>query len=139
MDFKPRNLHPGRWAAARGGGQGFSFEKFERLSSHPDFRRIDLLATGRNPLLNEPLVRVYKPASRIDLILLADFSLSLACGFSESKVFQTAKLATLFGYTAFRWGDRFGSLARFSNGWERTWGGSINPDRRRGGEGYQVY
>ncbi len=111
VDFKIRNVHHGKWPAAGRGGGGFSFEKFDLLSNHPDFRRIDLLATGRNPILNEPLVRIFQPMTRIDVFLLADFSLSLACGFSESKIFQIAKLSTLFGYTAFRFGDRFGFLA----------------------------
>jgi uncharacterized protein (DUF58 family) len=111
VDFKVRNLHPGKWPASGRKGEGFSFEKFERLSNYPDFRRIDFLATSRNPLLNEPLVRVSKPLARIDVIMMADLSLSLSCGFSEPKLFQVAKLATLFGHTAFRFGDRFGFIA----------------------------
>lgn len=110
IEFKVKNLHPGRWPAARGSGEGYSFEKFERLSNRPDLRRIDLLATRRNPLMNEPLVRMFKQTSRIDVIMLADLSPSLLCGFSEPKLIQVAKLATLFGYTAFRFGDRFGFI-----------------------------
>jgi uncharacterized protein (DUF58 family) len=111
VDFKVRNLHPGKWPALGRKGEGFSFEKFERLSNYPDFRRIDFPATSRNPLLNEPLVRVSKPVARIDVIMMADLSLSLSSGFSEPKLFQIAKLATIFGHTAFRFGDRFGFVA----------------------------
>lgn len=110
IDFRIRNLHPGKWPASGRYSSGFSFEKFERLSNHPDFRKIDFLATSRNPLLQEPLVRVFKSASRVDLIMLADLSLSLSCWFSESKLFQIAKLSTIFGYSAFRFGDRFGFI-----------------------------
>lgn len=110
VDFKSRNLHPGRWPATGIAGDGYSFEKFESLSGHPDFRRIDFLATARNPLISEPLIRRFKRTGLIDVIMLADLSPSISCGFSEPKLFQVAKLAVLFGYTAFRFGDRFGFL-----------------------------
>ncbi len=108
VEFRPRNLHPGKWVSGGGPGSGRSFEKFEPLSSFPDFRRIDMMATGRSPLAKEPLVRLSKPTVRADIIMVADLSLSISCGFEESKIVQIAKLATLFGYTAFRLGDRFG-------------------------------
>ncbi|PKN65990.1 MAG: hypothetical protein CVU57_07325 [Deltaproteobacteria bacterium HGW-Deltaproteobacteria-15] len=111
VDFKVKSLHPGKWPSMGRQGGGYSFDRFERLSNFPDFRKIDFLATSRNPLANEPLVRVNKPVARIDLVMLADLSLSLSCGFSEPKLFQIAKLATLFGHTAYRFGDRFGFIA----------------------------
>jgi uncharacterized protein (DUF58 family) len=110
VDFRVRNLHPGKWPALGRQGRGYSFERFERFSNFPDFRRIDFLATNRNPFINEPLVRIYKPEARIDVVMMADLSISLSCGFSEPKLFQLAKLATLFGYTAYRFGDRFGFI-----------------------------
>jgi uncharacterized protein (DUF58 family) len=110
IQFNIRNLYPGKWRSRGGSGAGRSFEKFESLSSHPDFRRIDMMATGRNPLAKEPLVRLFKPTARTDVIMVADLSLSISCGLQESKIAQIAKLATLFGYTAFRLGDRFGFI-----------------------------
>ncbi len=107
---RTRNIHPGKWRTVGRAGGGYSFLKFDRLSNHPDFRRVDFMATARNAVSDEPLVRISKPTAKIDVILVADLSLSMGCGFSESKVFQTAKLAVLFGYTAFRVGDRFGFL-----------------------------
>ena len=132
--FKSRNLHPGRWPTVGRTGGGYSFEKFERLSSHPDFRRIDFLATARNPLAEEPLVRVSKPSAKLDLILVADLSLSISCGFSESKIVQIAKLAVLFGYTAFRMGDRFGFIG-FDN---RVIEGLFYPPSRRPNVGLEI-
>lgn len=110
VPFHIWNVHPGRWQARGGAGGGASFEKFQSLSNHPDFRRIDMVATARNPLAREPLVRLFKPTARVDVVMLADLSLSITCGFEESKIVQIAKLATLFGYTAFRFGDRFGFI-----------------------------
>lgn len=110
VDLKSKHLRPGRWKAAGRLGDGFSFEKFVLLSNYPDFRKIDVLATTRSPLANEPLVRVSRTTSSIDVLLMADLSLSLDCGFSESKLFQIAKLSTLLGFTAFKYGDRFGFL-----------------------------
>lgn len=109
-DLKVKHLRPGRWNVGGRTGDGFSFEKFNLLSNHPDFRKIDVLATSRYPLASEPLVRISKTTSAMDVILMADLSLSLNCGFSESKLFQIAKLSTLLGFTAFRFGDRFGFL-----------------------------
>ena len=110
VDLRPRHLRAGIWKAAVRTGGGFSFEKFNLLSNYPDFRKIDLLATSRYPLSKEPLVRISKATSGMDVILMADLSLSLDCGFSESKLFQIAKLSTLLGFTACRLGDRFGFL-----------------------------
>lgn len=110
VDFKVRGLHPGKWDSVGKAGGGYSFQRYERLSNHPDFRRIDFLATSRNPFVDEPLVRVSKPASRVDVIMIADLSISLSYGFSEPKIHQVAKLATLIGNTAVRFGDRFGFI-----------------------------
>ena len=110
VDFRLRGLHPGKWTSMGKPGGGYSFQKYERLSNHPDFRRIDFLATSRIPMIHEPLVRVSKPASRIDVIMIADLSLSILYGFSEPKIYQVAKLATLIGNTAIRFGDRFGFI-----------------------------
>lgn len=110
VDLKPGHLRAGRWKASGRTGDGYSFDKFNLFSNHPDFRKIDVLATSRYPFANEPLVRISKTTSSMDVILLADLSLSLDCGFSESKLFQIAKLSTLLGFTAFRFGDRLGFL-----------------------------
>lgn len=110
IDFKVNHLHPGKWPSTCGNRGGFSIERFEPLSNYPDFRRIDLLATKRNPLMNEPMVRLFDAIARVDVIMLADLSPSLLCGVSEPKLFQVAKLAALFGFTAFSMGDRFGFL-----------------------------
>jgi uncharacterized protein (DUF58 family) len=110
VDFKVRSIRPGKWSSRGRYGGGYSFEKFETLSNHADFRRIDFLARARNPFVKEPLVRVSRPTVSIDVIMLADLSLSLVCGFSESKLFQIAKLSTMLGYTAAKRGDRFGFL-----------------------------
>jgi len=134
VDFKVKNLHPGKWPSLGRQGGGYSFDRFERLSNFPDFRRIDFLATRRNPMANEPLVRVNKPVARIDLIMMADLSLSLSCGFSEPKLFQIAKLATLFGHTAYRFGDRFGFIA-FDNKLLRQF---YYPPVRSAGIGLQI-
>ncbi len=110
VDFKVRSLRPGKWSLTGRYGGGYSFERFDRLSNHADFRKIDFLASARNPLAGEPVVRVFKETASIDVIMLADLSLSLQYGFSEPKLFQIAKLSTMLAYTAARRGDRFGFL-----------------------------
>lgn len=107
IDFKPRTRRPGKWQSADITGSGFSFKKFGFLSDYPDFRRIDLLATARNFLRQEPSVRILEQTAAIEVVMLADLSLSAAFNFLEPKTWQIAKLATLFGYTAYRYGDHF--------------------------------
>jgi len=110
IDFKAENLRHGKWpATGKFSGSGFLFGGYGNFFSHPDPRRIDFLATLKSPVF-EPLVRIFKPLANIDVIMVADFSLSMRFGLPMSKIWQIAKLATLFGFTAYRFGDRFGFI-----------------------------
>lgn len=106
LEFLPESSqsgrHPSKLVAS-----GFDFEDLVDFLTHPDPRRVDLIASARSPGLL-PLVKIFRETVGIKVIMLADLSRSIAFGSREPKTWLIAKLAVLFAYTAYRFGDRFG-------------------------------
>ncbi len=106
IDFSPAGGESGKWLSKEK-GTGLDFEEIVSFLAFPVIQQIDLLSTLRS-LSPIPLVKIYKEVGRINLVILADVSHSMVFGSAEPKTWVMAKLSTLFGYTAYRYGDKFG-------------------------------
>ncbi len=106
LDFSPSGDETGRWLSKEKGA-GLDFEELVSFLACPQSQQIDLLATMRT-LSPIPLVRIYRETGRINVIMLADMSRSMSFGSQEPKTWLMAKLTTMLGYTAYRFGDKFG-------------------------------
>lgn len=106
LEFWPLGEETGRWLSKEKGA-GLDFEEIVNFLVFPVSQQIDLLTTLRS-LSPVPLVKIFRETGRINLIIMADVSRSMIFGSVEPKIWILAKLATLFGYTAYRLGDKFG-------------------------------
>lgn len=106
LEFSPSGDETGRWLSKEKGA-GLDFDELVSFLAYPVSQQIDLLATLRT-LSPMPLVKIYRETGRVNVIMLADMSRSMSFGSREPKTWLMAKLATLFGYTAYRFGDKFG-------------------------------
>lgn len=106
LEFSPSGDETGRWLSKET-GVGLDFEELISFLAYPQSQQIDILTTLRT-LSPIPLVRIYRETGRVNVIMLADMSRSMFFGSQEPKTWLIAKLATLFGYTTYRLGDKFG-------------------------------
>jgi uncharacterized protein (DUF58 family) len=91
-------------------GSGLEFAHHAPLLNSPDPRRLDLHATLRNPF-GEPIVRVYRQRSAINVQVLADFSASMAYVGVQNKFEVLTQFSVAAAYSATRSGDAFGFSA----------------------------
>jgi uncharacterized protein (DUF58 family) len=105
-----RGAWPGRHRSASGEG-GFEFRSHVPLADAPDARRLDLLASLREPL-GRWLVRRNSQRLAVPVVMLADLSASMAhapAGRPElGKLQVLADMAQSLAWSAWKSGDSFG-------------------------------
>lgn len=106
VDFYPISGSSGHWPSKES-GSGLDFDDLVSFLAHPISNQIDYLATYRT-LSPIPLVRIFRETSRVNVVMIGDLSRSMIFGSREPKTWLLAKLAVLFNYTAYRFGDKFG-------------------------------
>jgi len=105
-----RGAWPGRHRSASGEG-GFEFRSHVPLADAPDARRLDLLASLREPL-GRWLVRRNSQRLAVPVVMLADLSASMAHAppgrpdLAKSQVL--AEMAQCLAWSAWKSGDSFG-------------------------------
>jgi hypothetical protein len=82
---------------SRRGESGLAFRGHASLLAARDPRRLDLMASLRNPL-GEWVVRVYEQPMSIPVILLADLSGSMGCGERTRNLGVLADFAESLAY-----------------------------------------
>jgi hypothetical protein len=109
MPLRARGQRPG---AHRGTalGSGQEFIAHANLFDRPDPRRLDLLASLRDPA-QRWLVRMTRQRASIPVYLVADVSVSMTFGSTVSKLERLAVFARALGDSTFRMGDALGLLA----------------------------
>ncbi|MGH8751708.1 MAG: DUF58 domain-containing protein, partial [Burkholderiales bacterium] len=108
ISWRARGAHPGHHRGMQSGGAS-EFRGHAPLLAHPDPRRLDLLASLRDPF-SEWRVRVYSQKSSIPVYLIADVSASMGFGGVKRKLDVLADFTAALGYSAYRTGDRFGFI-----------------------------
>lgn len=103
-----RGQMPGAHRSHSGEG-GFEFRGHARLIDAPDPRRLDLLATLRDPF-GDWRVRINSQRKAISVVVLADLSASMAFQGRHARPAVLADLVTSLGFSAWRNGDRFGFI-----------------------------
>ena len=109
IPWRAKGYRPGHHKGIQGGG-GMDFRGHAPLLAMPDPRRLDVLASLRDPF-EEWKVRVYSQRSSMPVYLLADVSASMAFRGRQRKLDVLADFALSLGYSAYRTGDPFGCLA----------------------------
>ena len=105
LDRRTRGIHPGMHPGTESGG-GLEPLRHETLLDGRDPRRLDLLASLRDPL-RRLLVRRYRQRASIRVCVLADLSASLGFRGRGDRVAILAGLVSALGYSAGRAGDAF--------------------------------
>lgn len=91
---------------SRGGATGFEFRGHAPLVDSPDARRLDLLASLRDPF-GQWQVRLHAERKAVTLAVVADLSASMAFEGAQRKIDVLADLCESLAWSAFRHGDRF--------------------------------
>ena len=104
LDRRVGGIHPGMHAGTESGG-GLEPLRHETLLEGRDPRRLDLLASLRDPL-RRLLVREYRQRASIRVCVLADLSASHGPG-SGGSICHPERLVSVLGYSAGRAGDAF--------------------------------
>ncbi|MBS7538864.1 hypothetical protein KHC27_07940 [Ancylobacter lacus] len=107
MRWRPRGVHPGGHAGAGEGGEG-AFRRHAELLRSPDPRRLDVLASLRDPF-GGLHVRQFSPRRAITVAALVDTSGSM--GFNATLPGPAAELCALLADAAQAMGDSFALLA----------------------------
>jgi uncharacterized protein (DUF58 family) len=101
-----RGQMPGAHRSSSGDG-GFEFRGHAALHDAPDPRRLDLLATLRDPF-GDWRVRLYSQRKAVPVVVVADLSASMAFRGQQARPEVLAALVESLAYSAWRNGDRFG-------------------------------
>jgi len=105
LDRRVGGIHPGMHAGTESGG-GLEPLRHETLLEGRDPRRLDLLASLRDPL-RRLLVREYRQRASIRVCVLADLSASLGVRGRGDRIATLNGLVSVLGYSAGRAGDAF--------------------------------
>ena len=108
IDWRTGGQHPGRHRSWHTGA-GLDFRGHAPLLGAEDARRIDLLASFKDPF-GRWLVRTYRQRSAISLYVLADLSASMRGLHRTAKWDALADLTESAAESAFRSGDAFGFI-----------------------------
>lgn len=108
ISWRARGYRPGHHKGRQGGG-GAEFRGHAPLLSFPDPRRLDVLASLRDPF-EEWKVRLYSQRTSVPVYLLADVSASMVFRGERRKLDVLADLAGSTAYSAYRTGDPFGCI-----------------------------
>jgi uncharacterized protein (DUF58 family) len=106
--WRARGYRPGHHRGQQGGG-GLDFRGHAPLLDLPDPRRLDVLASLRDPFETWQ-VRRYSQRTGVPVYLLADVSASMAFQGRRRKLDVLADFALSLGYSAYRTGDPFGCV-----------------------------
>jgi uncharacterized protein (DUF58 family) len=109
IPWRARGQRPGHHRGEQGGG-GLDFRGHAPLLDLPDPRRLDVLASLRDPFETWK-VRRYSQRTSVPVWLLADVSASMSFRGSARKLDVLADFAVSLGYSAYRTGDPFGCMA----------------------------
>lgn len=109
IGWRTRGARPGHHRGEQGGG-GLDFRGHAPLLDLPDPRRLDVLASLRDPFENWK-VRRYSQRTSVPVWLLADVSASMSFGGHARKLDVLADFALSLAYSAYRTGDPFGCIA----------------------------
>ena len=107
--WRAHGYRPGHHRGQQGGG-GLDFRGHAPLLDMPDPRRLDVLASLRDPFETWK-VRLYSQRTSVPVYLLADVSASMAFRGHRRKLDVLADFALSLGYSAYRTGDPFGCIA----------------------------
>lgn len=107
--WRARGYRPGHHRGQQGGG-GLDFLGHAPLLDLPDPRRLDVLASLRDPFETWK-VRRYSQRTSVPVYLLADVSASMSFRGRTRKLDVLADFAVSLGYSAYRTGDPFGCIA----------------------------
>lgn len=118
---------PGAHRSSRGDA-GLEFRGHARLVDHPDARRLDLLASLRDPF-GQWQVRLQAQRRALPVVVLADLSASMGFGEGGGKLGVLADLIDSLGASAWRTGDRFGFVGADAVLRDEWW---LPPTRLRG-------
>jgi hypothetical protein len=99
---------PGHHKSPHAGG-GLEFRGHTPLLGAPDARRIDLLASLKDPF-EQWMVRTYRQRSSIALYVLSDLSASMGARSVPRKLDSVADFIESAAYSAYRTGDAFGFI-----------------------------
>jgi len=105
LGARARGLHPGSHRSG-GGGPGFEFRTHLPLADAPDARRLDLLASLRDPF-GGWFVRRFDERKAITVAAVADLSASMGFEAGERRLDVLADFVACLGVSAWRAGDRF--------------------------------
>ncbi len=110
--YRPRGRFAGGYIGAHpsaaAGGTGV-FRDAVPFSRCPDARRVDLLATVRDPF-GETYVRRFEQRMAVDVYALVDLSASMRYRGVVSRLALASQLFVALAYSATRIGDRFGLI-----------------------------
>lgn len=110
--YRPRGRFAGGYIGAHpsaaAGGTGV-FRDAVPFSRCPDARRVDLLATIRDPF-GETYVRRFEQRMAVDVYALVDLSGSMRYRGAVSRLTLASQLCVALAYSATRIGDRFGLI-----------------------------
>jgi uncharacterized protein (DUF58 family) len=107
--WRTRGHRPGHHRGEQGGG-GLDFRGHAPLLNLPDPRRLDVLASLRDPFENWK-VRRYSQRTSVPVWLMADVSASMVFRGRARKLDVLADFALSLAYSAYRTGDPFGCIA----------------------------
>jgi uncharacterized protein (DUF58 family) len=108
LRLRPRSGSPGAHRG-RGAGTEGEFVCHVPLVGHFDPRRIDLLASLRDPF-GHLHVRTFTPHRAVPVVLIADLSASMGFGSDPPPLTRLARLAWLIAASAYESGDSFGLI-----------------------------
>lgn len=105
LNWPPVSAMPGQHRSAAL-GDGFEFDTHAPLGDGVDPRRVDLLASCRDPL-ERLLVRRYRQTSAVDITIIADLSASMLLTRAIRKADLLAHLTRALARSVYRNGDYF--------------------------------
>ena len=117
---------------SRRGDSGFEFRAHARLHEAPDPRRLDLMATLRDPFglsCGNWLVRVHSQRMAMPVIVLLDLSASMGFEGARRRLDVAADFIDSLSHSAWRTGDSFGFTGCAEQVVESLW---LPPTRARG-------
>lgn len=117
---------------SRRGDSGFEFRAHARLHEAPDPRRLDLMATLRDPFglsCGNWLVRVHSQRMAMPVIVLLDLSASMGFEGARRRLDVAADFIDSLAWSAWRTGDPFGFAGCAEAVVESLW---LPPTRARG-------
>ena len=117
---------------SRRGDSGFEFRAHARLHEAPDLRRLDLMATLRDPFglaCGNWLVRVHSQRMAMPVCVLLDLSASMGFEGARRRLDVAADFVESLAWSAWRTGDAFGFAGCGDDLPDELW---LPPTRARG-------